>query len=71
MPDWLLRLVQMAIVIAVSGTAAHQKWTDSNVLIGAWGVIAAVAFTMAYGKIADWFIERRTARLRLPEGDER
>lgn len=54
MPNWLLRLVQMLIVAAVSGAAAAFKWTDNGYLIGLWGIAAAYAFTVVYG----WLLDR-------------
>jgi hypothetical protein len=60
--NWFLRITQMLVVFGVSGTAAAYQVTTNGTLIGAWGIIAAIAWTMLYGKIADWVIERRIAQ---------
>lgn len=70
-PDWLLKVIQISIAFAVSSAAIYWQWTDNNFLIGVWGIIAAIAFTIAYAKIADWFIERRSSKTPLIEDDER
>lgn len=54
MPNWLLRLIQMAIVIAVSGSAAYWQWTKNGYLMGILGIAAAYAFTKVYG----WLLDR-------------
>lgn len=50
---WTLRLIQMAVIIAVCGTASAYHVTDSGTVIGAWGLMAAIAVTWLIGKGAD------------------
>lgn len=57
--NWFLRITQMLVFIGVSGTAASYEVTTNGTLIGAWGLIAAIGWTMAYAKVADWIIARR------------
>lgn len=73
MENWFLRITQMLIMIAVSGTIAQMQLIKNGVVVGACGAFAAIAFTVIYGKIADWFIARRLAREQPPEpeADER
>ena len=49
----------MLVFIGVSGTAASYEVTTNGTLIGVWGLLAAIAWTMAYAKVADWIIARR------------
>jgi uncharacterized membrane protein YjdF len=66
--QWFLRIAQMLIVIAVSGSAAAFEWTENPQLMGVWGIIAAIGFTLAYTKVTDWLSargDRRRQRARL------
>lgn len=60
--NWFLRITQLLVFIGVSGTAASYEITTNGTLIGVWGLIAAIGWTMAYAKVADWIIERRLRR---------
>lgn len=64
MEQWFLRIAQMLIVIGVSGSAAAFKWTENGTLIGMWGIIAAIGFTLAYTKVTDWLAARGARRRR-------
>lgn len=68
--NWFLRITQMLVGFGVSGTAAAYHWTTNGTLIGAWGLIAAIAWTMAYAKVADWIIDWRDRSRSIQEDDE-
>lgn len=68
--NWFLRITQMLVFIGVSGTAASYEVTTNGTLIGVWGLLAAIGWTMAYAKVADWVIARRDARLLSQAADE-
>lgn len=68
--NWFLRITQMLVFIGVSGTAASYEITTNGTLIGAWGLIAAIGWTMAYAKVADWIIARRNPEPLSQEADE-
>lgn len=70
MPNWLMKLTQLAIFVAVAGAAAQFEWTENGALRAAWGFVAAFAFTLAYAKIADWLNSRPEALPAPPEADE-
>ncbi len=59
MESWFLRITQMLVAFGVSGSAAAYHWTNNNALIGSWGLIAAIAWTMIYAKAADWYLARK------------
>jgi len=68
--NWFLRITQMLVWIGVSGTAASYEVTSNGTLIGVWGLLAAIGWTMAYAKVADWIIDRRVDRQLSQEADE-
>lgn len=59
MENWFLRITQMLVFVAVSGTAASYKVTTNGMLIGVWGLLAAIAWTMIYAKACDWYLARK------------
>ncbi|MBZ9705751.1 hypothetical protein LB543_03340 [Mesorhizobium sp. ESP7-2] len=48
MEQKFLRITQMLVTLAVSGTAAQMHWTSNGPSIGAWGLIGAIAYTFVY-----------------------
>lgn len=67
MENWFLRICQLLVMFSVGSAAIYWQWTDNKALVGAWGLIAAIAFTVVYGKIADTvFAVRNGAPLPFP-----
>lgn len=66
MSDWLWRILQAAIVIAVGWWMIYMKFTNNGILIGLVGVGAAFILTVVPLKIWLWLLERRDGRAIVP-----